>query len=195
MPLMFVAMSVFIDWTQRIQSDKRFERQWKTRLDDDTFYIFREANGYCICSVRPWLSPLDVSIIKLVSIWTNVTDRHKGIANRCMRSMMRYLDEVNSELDKSDRGIMLLYPVPFQCGWHEDTRFDGTADMIGYQDDSGHIESFPEYLHYRTWTELRDWYAWLGFQETEKAELNIGKSIKSRQIKRMPMIYPSGIVK
>ena len=191
-------MTVVIDWMQEIRTDNRFEQQWKTRLDDDTFYIFRDdigEDGYCICSVRPWFSPLDVSIIKLVSIWTNVMDRHKGIATRCMRSMMATLDNVNSELPESDRGIMLLYPVPFQCGWNEDTNFNGTSDMIGYADDSGHFGPFPEYLHYRTWTELRDWYAWLGFQETDKAELNIGLSIKSRQLHRKPMIYPAGIVK
>ena len=191
MPWMFVVMSVFIDWMKRIRKDDRYEQQWKPNLDDDFFFFFREQKRYCIFSVRPWFSPLDVDIIKLVSIWTNVTDRHKGIATRCMRSMMRYLDNVNSERDEQDRGIMLLFPVPFQCGWHEDTRFDGTSDMIGYADDSGHLGPFPEYLHYRTWTELRDWYDWLGFQETDKPELNIGKSIKSKQIGRKPMVYPS----
>ena len=132
----------------------------------------------------------DTELIKFMSIWTPPMHRQKGIAYRCMKTCLRYLDRVNENHLERDRGVMILFPVPFECGWSEHTRFDGTNDMLCYRDESGHCGYFPEYLHYRTWTELRDWYLELGFKETNHKALTVGMSARSKNIGRLPMVYP-----
>lgn len=181
---------VFNLFWDSIKQDARFE--WRdSGIELDTFYIYRELDSYCIVSFTRMVSPthiLPFDIIKLVSISTPPEHRRKGIADRCMKTIQLKLDRANEQLER--KGVILLFPVPFMNCWTDTTDFTRDTSMIGYADHSGHLGEFNEAYHAVSWKGLRNWYAKLGWYETNASWAIQGMSDISRKIGRLPMIYP-----